>query len=262
MGAPRSPALALASMRRLCSSSADAKSKLPTIRAIVSIRLSMSRCWETSVKWVPPRHARRCLWVLPWYAMNELACPQGLEMKGERFGTSTKISKKKEPKAEELGFKRPRGQFPLIVPTQQGVHVGPVCFPWSGALAVLSRSSRAGVLPMVRRARSAFAKQSSGCAYHGQACVQCYNEAVGRVSLPWSRVRAATGRSRRAGVLCRVLAKKVHAVERGFWSAGKNKSAIESCHIHDKSSLMVFVSTILISVSTSVMPIACATRRP
>ena len=68
-----------------------------------------------------------------------------------------------------------------------------VCFPWSGVRAVLSRSSRAGVLPMVRRARSAFTKQSSGCASHGQACVQCYNEAVGRVCLPWSRVRATPG---------------------------------------------------------------------
>ena len=39
-----------------------------------------------------------------------------------------------------------------------------VCFPWSGARAVPQRSCRAGVLIMVRRARSAKTKQSSGCA--------------------------------------------------------------------------------------------------
>ena len=128
---------------------------------------------------------------------NDLACPQGLEMKGERFGTSTKISKKKEPKAEKLGFERPRGQFPLIVPTQRGVDVAPVqcashgqalsqcfheavervCFPWSGVRAVLSRSSRAGVLTMVRRACSVITKQSGVCPYHGHACAQRQGEA-------------------------------------------------------------------------------------
>ena len=40
------------------------------------------------------------------------------------------------------------------------------------------------------RARSAIAKQSSGCADHGQACAQCFHEAVERVCLPWSGVRA------------------------------------------------------------------------
>ena len=68
---------------------------------------------------------------------------------------------------------------------------------------------------MVRRARSVIAKQSGGCAYHGQAC---YNEAVERVHLPWSCVLAVPGRSSGAGVLCRV-AGKMHAIECGFWSA-------------------------------------------
>ena len=69
---------------------------------------------------------------------------------------------------------------------------------WSG---VLSRSSRAGALTMVRRARSVIAKPSSGCAYHGRACVQCYNATIERVRLPFSGLRAALERSSRAGAL-------------------------------------------------------------
>ena len=62
--------------------------------------------------------------------------------------------------------------------------------PLSGVRAVLQPSSRAGVLTVVRRVRSAKTKQSGGCAYHGQPRVQCYNEAVEQVCLPWSGVRA------------------------------------------------------------------------
>ena len=68
--------------------------------------------------------------------------------------------------------------------------VGRVCLPWSGARAVLEGSSRAGALAMVRRACSVVTQQSGGRAYHGQACAQWYNEAGGRVPLPWSGVRA------------------------------------------------------------------------
>ena len=52
--------------------------------------------------------------------------------------------------------------------------------------------------------RRAITKQSSGHAYHGQIRAQCYNaaveraqcyiEAVGRVCLPWSGMRAVVGR--------------------------------------------------------------------
>ena len=81
--------------------------------------------------------------------------------------------------------------------TQQS---GGCALPWSGAHAVLERSSRAGALchgqacaqcytkaacaqrcnealTMVRRA---ITKQSSGCGYHGQACAQHHGEAVVR----------------------------------------------------------------------------------
>ena len=81
------------------------------------------------------------------------------------------------------------------------VAVGRVCLPWSGVRAVLKRSSRTSVLPMVRharssitkqsvraalkrssragaltmvrRARSAKTKQSGGCAHRSPACEQC-----------------------------------------------------------------------------------------
>ena len=46
------------------------------------------------------------------------------------------------------------------------------------------------VLTTVRRARSVTTKQSSGRAYHSQACAQCYNEAVEQVCSPWSAVLA------------------------------------------------------------------------
>ena len=68
--------------------------------------------------------------------------------------------------------------------------VGRGGLPLSGVRAVLERSSRAGVLTIVRRARSVRTLQSGGFAYHGQPCAQCYNAAVGRVCLPWSGVRA------------------------------------------------------------------------
>ena len=54
---------------------------------------------------------------------------------------------------------------------------------------------------MVRRARSVTAKQSSGRAYHRQACAQCYNAAVERVRVPLSGMRTALERSTRAGAL-------------------------------------------------------------
>ena len=41
-----------------------------------------------------------------------------------------------------------------------------------------------------KAARSVITQQSGGCDYHGQACTQCYNAAVGRVCFPWSGVRA------------------------------------------------------------------------
>ena len=47
--------------------------------------------------------------------------------------------------------------------------------PLSGARAALKRSSRAGALTIVKRAR---AQQSGGCAYHGQACADFSSEAV------------------------------------------------------------------------------------
>ena len=62
-----------------------------------------------------------------------------------------------------------------------------VRLPWSGVRAVLFRSSRAGALTLVRRARSVRTQQSGGRAYHCQACAYA---AVGRVCLPWSGVRA------------------------------------------------------------------------
>ena len=133
---------------------------------------------------------------------------------------------------------------------------------------------------MVRRARSGIAKQSSGCAYHGQACDQCYNAAVERVRVSLSGVRAALERSSRAGALTIVkrararvcssragvltmvrraitkqssgcgydgqacaqcqgeavvpacyagLQEKMHSVERGFWSASINKDPFKRC---------------------------------
>ena len=54
------------------------------------------------------------------------------------------------------------------------------------------------MLAMVRRACSDITKQSSGCAYHGQACMQCQGEAVERACY--------------AGF----LPKTAHAIERGF----------------------------------------------
>ena len=83
------------------------------------------------------------------------------------------------------------------------------------------------MLPMVRRARSATTKQSSGRASHGQACAQCYNEAVEKACFKWSGVRAVLQpgvravlqRSSRAGVLpmvrraCSAITKQSSNVE-------------------------------------------------
>ena len=90
---------------------------------------------------------------------------------------------------------------------------------------------------MIRRGRTAIKKQSSECAYHDQAWAQCFEEAVERVGLPLSGVRAALQRSncrrersarakQSSGRAMQGDSKNVHAVERGFWSAGKNMSWI------------------------------------
>ena len=93
------------------------------------------------------------------------------------------------------------------------------CLPLSGMRAALERSSRAGALIIVRRART---QQSGKCAYHGQACAQRCDEAPTiwsgvpyrssrAVRLSWSGVRAVPGRSSGARVLCGVTGKSARS---------------------------------------------------
>ena len=84
----------------------------------------------------------------------------------------------------------------------------------SGAHAVLSRSSRAGVLTMVRRARSVVTKYSP------------WSGVLERSSQAGALLMVRRARSARAKQWCgramQGCRKKAHAVERGFWSASKN----------------------------------------
>ena len=82
---------------------------------------------------------------------------------------------------------------------------------------------------MASRARSVLTRQSSGCAYHGQACAQCYNAALTMVRPAKTKRSSGCGCHGQACAPCQGeavvracnagLREKVHAVERCF----KNK---------------------------------------
>ena len=94
-----------------------------------------------------------------------------------------------------------------------------------------------GVLTMVRRARRVLTQQLGGRAYHGQACAQCCNEALTMVRPAKTKQSSGCGYVQCQGeaVVCgramQGCRKKVHAVERGFWSAGIN-THITFCPAH------------------------------
>ena len=97
----------------------------------------------------------------------------------------------------------------------RSVAVEQVCLPWSGLRAVLQPSSRAGVLTMARRVRSAKTKQSGGCAYHA-----------------WPAAPAVLEQSSRAGVL--TVVKRARSViiqsSRCAYPKPSNIEKNQACH--------------------------------